>query len=623
MGQFPLVERASVSADKEKPVFDEQTLAKLLEAAFVLQEHNRELREVEVGLGLKRNTTEAAPQPAPIAPKPKRRAKETEAQPAADYTFTLAKIVETQHQIQIRHLELEKAMSLVAERLTAIARAGGASIGILNGKKVRYHAAFGEMTLPAGSEISMEQALCVACLRTGQVMRCVDVNAEFLLDPDECRRRGIESVIAVPVFHNGEVAGGIEVYYPDARAFTEQDVHSCQLMAGLITEALSRELELFSKTSLANERAVMLEALEKLKPNLTSLVDAPAAKEVSLAKSASGIPSVPEKVVAAAVYICRKCGHGLVGPELFCGKCGTPRGSDSETHDLQAKVAALLEAQDTTMQRPTIVPTTFDHNKTSDHKGASAAQQLRPELELADSIEEEAPELFGIAPSVNEKSRHTAELVDEISLSEIESTLQTSATSTTESNKTTPSPYAEKTKADAPEQITTEQTALVKPDSKGAWRSAASARDFLEQLAETKRPGGLIRFWNNRRGDIYLAIAVILVAGVIRWGIWSNHSPKPTAKPATDPASPSQQDEVAEPDISPFDRLLISLGLAEPPKAPEKKGNPDTKVWVDTHSALYYCPGADLYGKTPKGKFTSQREAQFDQYQPAYRKPCD
>ena len=69
--------------------------------------------------------------------------------------------------------------------------------------------------------------------------------------------------------------------------------------------------------------------------------------------------------------------------------------------------------------------------------------------------------------------------------------------------------------------------------------------------------------------------------------------------------------------------MLVTLGIAEAPEPPEYKGNPDSQVWVDLHTALYYCQGADLYGKTPKGKFTSQRDAQLDQFQPAYRKPCD
>jgi hypothetical protein len=69
--------------------------------------------------------------------------------------------------------------------------------------------------------------------------------------------------------------------------------------------------------------------------------------------------------------------------------------------------------------------------------------------------------------------------------------------------------------------------------------------------------------------------------------------------------------------------MLISLGLAEAPPAPENKGNPEAQVWVDLHTGLYYCAGTDLYGKTPKGKYTLQRDAQLDQFEPAYRKTCD
>ena len=47
---FQPVEKEIVSEEKDKPVLDEQTLAKLLEAAYVLQEHNRELQQMELGL---------------------------------------------------------------------------------------------------------------------------------------------------------------------------------------------------------------------------------------------------------------------------------------------------------------------------------------------------------------------------------------------------------------------------------------------------------------------------------------------------------------------------------------------------------------------------------------------
>jgi hypothetical protein len=76
-------------------------------------------------------------------------------------------------------------------------------------------------------------------------------------------------------------------------------------------------------------------------------------------------------------------------------------------------------------------------------------------------------------------------------------------------------------------------------------------------------------------------------------------------------------------DLSTFDKLLIGLGLAEAPTPPEYRGNPDTQVWIDLQTALYYCPGSDLYSKTTKGRLSTQRDAQLDQFEPANRRPCD
>jgi hypothetical protein len=165
------------------------------------------------------------------------------------------------------------------------------------------------------------------------------------------------------------------------------------------------------------------------------------------------------------------------------------------------------------------------------------------------------------------------------------------------------------------------ETSLTRPDGGLAWSSAAKARDFLEDLAVSHNRSAFGKFWHARRGDIYLAIAVILMAGVIRWGIWSSHSVSATGRSGT--AGQSRAKQSPDADLSAFDKFLISIGVAEAPDAPESKGNPETQVWVDLHTALYYCPGADLYGKTPRGKFTRQRDAQLDQFEPASRRACD
>ena len=52
------------------------------------------------------------------------------------------------------------------------------------------------------------------------------------------------------------------------------------------------------------------------------------------------------------------------------------------------------------------------------------------------------------------------------------------------------------------------------------------------------------------------------------------------------------------------------------------KGNPDVKVWVNTASGVYHCPGSRWYGKTKQGEYMTQAEAQEKHYRPAYGKVC-
>ena len=665
--------------DNDKPVLDEQTFGRLLEAAFVLQEHNRALHKLERHLEVhsehlaaaakvseqnsalsilpapevEPSTPEPPPQeiralePTPLAPpaaqyfptEPALPPIQLEPEPAAftpvssalpqpapqgDYAVTLAQIVETQRQIQVRHLELENAMSLVAERVTEIARAGGAAIAFLDGKKVRYRGVAGKMTLPAGTEMPFEKALSIATLKTGQVIRCADVNPEFLFDPEECRRRGIQAMIVVPIFHEGGIAGALELYYATTQAFTEQDVHTCQLMAGLITEALARDEELGWKKSLASERAVMLEALERLKPKLAALADTATAK--SSAPRKTGSPSTVAAASSASTYLCRQCGHKLVGGEQFCGSCGTRRDNGSsvgrnteyEPPSMQSRTASLWHMQEAAMQKAAAAPTNGESAPLAD------SDPSRPERPLADSIEEEMPELFAAPELRIGKMSEPEEFHEPLPEALFETGANGEIVLPVEAeSEASPAgvPQAQELKEHELEaEILPAETALVKPLPAPNWSSATSARQFLEQLAGSERRGGLANFWKARRGDIYLAVAVVLVAGVIRWGIWSNHSVSATGKP---PATAAHRNPAPDADLSLFDRMLISLGLAEAPPAPEYHGNPDAQVWVDLHTALYYCPGADLYGKTPKGRITTQRSAQLDQFEPAYRKACD
>jgi putative methionine-R-sulfoxide reductase with GAF domain len=588
-----------VTDPHKNPSLDEQTFGKLIEAAYVLQEHNREMRRLESSLETQSERLRQQEAESQSSLPADSQTAEVASPREADYTLTLAEIVEAQHQIQIRHLEGDDAMAVVAERIVRITRASGAGIAILDEKTVRYRAGAGPTALPVGSEAALTKAVCTTCLRTGQVLRTPDVNTEFLFDPDLCRSRGIRSLVAVPVYHNGEIVGALELYFDRLNGFAEQDIHTCQLMAGLVTEAIGRASESSLKKSVAEERSSMMAAIEQLKPSLAALADGQnAAGPLEAAKPAS--------ISAITDAACWKCGGGLIEAEQFCGNCGAPRPAESDSPQPANRGPAAW-----------LVRPASPKDRALPSNGASSAYVM-PHLPTDPSA------AAAENRSGENRSGEDELLADLLSFNPQEALrnlpvvpAQTQSL-VQQSTKTSLSTQLEPARMDPGASSTT----LTKPEQQDAtWTSAAKARDFLESMSGKHAGGSFARFWNARRGYFYLVLAFILVALVARWGMTSSRSVNLPNPAVAGRAVRPKPDAAAG--LSLFDKILISVGLAESPQAPEYKGNPDTQVWIDLHTALYYCPGSELYGKTPKGKFTSQREAQLDQFEPASNKICD
>src|ERR1700740_2338988 len=119
-------------------------------------------------------------------------------------------------------------------------------------------------------------------------------------------------MIAVPVLQSGKTGGALELVFTRKDAFHDQDVRTCQLMAGLVTEALTRTVEEDWRKGLAAERASMLEVLEKIKPQLARLANAP---EAALALT----KAQPDATANLEKSTCQHCGNELAAEELICG----------------------------------------------------------------------------------------------------------------------------------------------------------------------------------------------------------------------------------------------------------------------------------------------------------------
>ena len=530
-GQFIVGLRSSVyvkqplSLTQDRPVLDEATFHQLLAAAYVLQQ------QAESGISHEVQT---------------------------DYSQTFTYIAETQNQIQTRQLDLPAATMLIAEQVEKITRASGIAIGFVEQDQLVYWAGTGTAASEMGSRLPLASCLSAYCLRSGQILQCPDTRKDPRLRHDLCQLRGVQSLIAVPVYREGKIAGVLELRFAQPDSFREHEVRSSQLMAGLVSDAMARAAELEWKQSLATERASMLEALERIKPQLERL------KEPSLTTIDETVPSRKMETKPAAAELCRGCGRQFGEEEYFCGTCGTARHEISSQGDIQSKWASLWHMQQAQKQK--------------------TESLLESQIAAPGTTQRATP-----APQQNSENPSHKEV----------------APTHTISGALVPNQSSEV------------------PVQKSPWTSAVRARHWLEGLNAQQRPGRawIAAQWCAYRANIYVAVAALLLGFVILdWGF----GPAQTGTSAASGTSTlNARRRPKKPELTLFEKMLVGLGVAEAPPSPTYAGNPQTQVWVDLHTALYYCPGADLYGKTEGGKLTTQRDAQQDQFEPASRKACD
>ena len=300
----------------------------------------------------------------------------------------------------------------------------------------------------------------------------------------------------------------------------------------------------------------------------------PMPTEVAPSSATTGRKAVEDSLAdpeshASIAATCRSCGHLLTGQESFCGSCGAPREAGSS----HAKTWASL----------------WDMHQVAEHEqgetpAASTPWESAPASTDSETVNDEV-ELFPV-----ELEEIVAQFAEKDVVQE-------------------PQPEVEEAEA-AETALVSAPTGAASPTSPEAspWASAARARAWLDSLrGEVADQPSLAQLWKKHRGTLSIAAAsLFLLLVIVDWGV----------RPAPRPDGTR--------DLSVFQKVLVSLGLAEvSPSSQINRGNPSTQVWVDPHTALYYCPGADLYGKTKDGRFSSQLDAQRDQFEPATRKACD
>ncbi|HEY8670290.1 MAG TPA: GAF domain-containing protein [Terriglobales bacterium] len=499
--------------------------------------------------------------------------------PRLDSAWIFSQIAEAQTLVRGGSLNFATGINVIAERLRALLAAAGVSICLVTDGYLVCMAESGTSATVPGGSIAANSAVATERLKNGKPFHSSDSQKDVRLDFVLCRQQGIRALLAVPIENSGEVAGLVEVRWSEPDAFHECDARGCELMSDLVPELLQREI---AKSEDSNPALPAIADPEIADPETSGLAGTDDAivednlqlSPVNESTSSLEVENISYPVAAGPspelATSCRVCGRPFGKGETFCGNCSLPRLAASPAEGLQSKWASMWFMQ---QARSNL-------RETSSPAETSPAPQGRKREPLWPT--DLAAEQGNVVPLAQ-----SARQIQPVFIRRSKAANIGTSSVQHQSNPVLKWTRPQDERSGAPTDAAATELS----------RGRLNPRQVFQSLVD--------RVGVSRRKATLAIAGSVLVIGFSVWGLWPAHR-----------ASPNQ--------LSWFDSLLVEMGVAEPPaRAPGYAGSPNVRVWVDIHTALYYCPGSALYGKTKGGRFTSQRAAQQDAFEPASRVACE
>src|SRR5579872_6248894 len=143
-------------------------------------------------------------------------------------------------EIRPEYIDLEPAISVIAERAQALTGASGAAIALRHGNEIVCRARTGRTAPDLGVRLQTDSGISADCVRTGEVVVCHDAERNPLVDLATCRRLGVRSILVSPLRHFRRTLGVFEVLSAASYAFDHQDVATMQMLSSMMVAAISR-----------------------------------------------------------------------------------------------------------------------------------------------------------------------------------------------------------------------------------------------------------------------------------------------------------------------------------------------------------------------------------------------
>ncbi len=177
-------------------------------------------------------------------------------------------------------LALEIVLNEIVEGACLAMGATGAAIVLMRDGEMSCRASSGSTAPQLGARLDPGTGISGECVRTRQLQRCDDAQADPRVDMEASRRLGVRSVMAMPLLRNGDLLGVFEVFSSRAAAFGERDERTLDALAQRVLSNLQRASEPIPKPPVAATLPELeLHASPATLPTASPSVDAPVSAE--------------------------------------------------------------------------------------------------------------------------------------------------------------------------------------------------------------------------------------------------------------------------------------------------------------------------------------------------------
>jgi putative methionine-R-sulfoxide reductase with GAF domain len=179
---------------------------------------------------------------------------------------SLTAIVELQRAIATGEADMDRAMDLIAARARNVANATGIAIGLLQGDKLVYRAGRGSGVTYVGQHVMATLSVSGHNTESGEILRVENAETDRRIEAAICRQFGAQSLLILPIYHDGRMAGVLDVLFDEAHAFQHREVFTYRLIAALVGEAMSYAARPDQKQAVAADLSTMPQSIHLTKP---------------------------------------------------------------------------------------------------------------------------------------------------------------------------------------------------------------------------------------------------------------------------------------------------------------------------------------------------------------------